>query len=111
MNPEKQRIAIATACGWTEISMRCMWGLPPFAIDCGTEECLRHLPDYLNDLNACHAMEQVLTEKGVNIWWIYAGHLLRGKQTPFGSETAIHATAPQRSEAFLRTLGLWEDAQ
>ena len=106
MTLEKQRIAIATACGWTEISSRCMWGLPPFAIDCGTEDCLKHLPDYLNDLNACHEMEKALTDIQRGYYW---DHLKDMTDEGFDQ---LHATAPQRAEAFLRTLGLWEeDAQ
>lgn len=61
------------------------------------------LPDYLNDLNAMHEAEKVLTEDQARNY----SELLRGFQVVhFG---AIHATASQRAEAFLRTLGLWED--
>ena len=67
------------------------------------------LPDYLNDLNACHEAEKVLTEKGVNAWWGYVAFINRHNPRPFGTETAVHATAAQRCEAFLRTLGLWEE--
>ena len=65
----------------------------------------------IDDLNACHEMEKVLTEKGVNAWWSYVAFINRHNPTPFGTETAVHATAPQRYKAFLRTLGLWEEEQ
>ena len=66
------------------------------------------LPDYLNDLNAMHEAEKVLTEKGVNPWWTYVDWINRHNLTPFGQSTAAHATAAQRAEAFLRTIGKWE---
>lgn len=101
MTPEKQRIAIATACGWKPDKRGLGW-LSPHGYYAPE-------PDYLADLNACHEMEKVLTEKGVNAWWTYVGFIHRHNPTPFGTETAVHATAPQRAEAFLRTLGLWEE--
>jgi hypothetical protein len=102
MTAEKQRIAIAIACGWT-IKHKGLWveKLQTYAA----------LPDYFNDLNACHQMEKVLTGKGVNAWWSYVAFVNRHNPTPFGTETAVHATAAQRCEAFLRTLGLWEEEQ
>ena len=101
MTPEQQRIAIAEACGWTEISMRCMWGLPPTAIDYGTEECLKHFPDYLNDLNAMHEAEKMLDF-----------NQLRDMEDNVSFRFAVlpfHSTASQRAEAFLRTLDKWEE--
>jgi hypothetical protein len=70
-----------------------------------------HIPDYCDDLNAMHEAEKMLTEKGVNMWWEYVGFINRCNPTPFGSETAVHATANQRAEAFLKTLGKWEGAK
>ena len=115
MSPEKQRIAIATACGWTDclfplasnvslpFTERVLCGIPPHST------IHKPLPDYLGDLNACHEMEKVLTEKGVNEWWSYVAFINRHNPRPFGTETAVHATAAQRCEAFLRTLGLWTE--
>jgi hypothetical protein len=99
MTPEKQRIAIAEACGWTT-EHKGLWveSLKTYAA----------LPDYLNDLNAMHEAEKTLTEKGVNTWWAYVDLINRRNLTPFGQSTAVHATAAQRAEAFLRTIGKWE---
>lgn len=66
--------------------------------------------DYCTDLNAMHEAEKTLTPKNWNNfsenWWIYC-KLLRVND----ADEAIHATARQRAEAFLRTLGKWEEVQ
>ena len=117
MTREKQRIAIATACGWKSPTLPEVAALQDGWLTSGEHwlspsgvlRPAHHMPDYLNDLNAMHEAEKVLTEKGVNAWWTYVGFIHRHNPTPFGTETAVHATAPQRAEAFLRTLGLWEE--
>ena len=117
MTQEQQRIAIAEACGWTDCHKslasnqeqepheRCLIGNPPKGI------VHRRLPDYLNDLNACHEMEKVLTtteqqnryqSNVAEICW--ADHDRADNQVVFNQLTA---TADQRAQAFLRTLGLW----
>jgi len=99
MNKEKQRIAIAKACGWSDCDPDIIqyaarrpdgsWGI---------------MPDYLNDLNAMHEAEKSLT---VSQWAYYLDNLT----DPYSPnwEAAVRATAAQRAEAFLRTLNLWED--
>jgi hypothetical protein len=71
---------------------------------------LAKVPDYLNDLNAMHEAEKVLTpEQRVQyrIWLILNSD---GRKAVFPSVEAAmcHATAAQRAEAFLGTLGLWK---
>jgi hypothetical protein len=95
MTPDQQRIEIATACGWTDTQI----------IDGKYGQT--DVPDYIGDLNAMHEAEKVLTDKGVNAWWAYVANINRNNPRPFGSETAVHATAAQKAEAFLRTLNLW----
>jgi hypothetical protein len=51
-----------------------------------------------------HEAEKVLIEDGEG--WKYLSHLY--KACGADVENAIHATAAQRAEAFLRTLGLWK---
>ena len=105
MTPDQQRIAIAQACGWTPVQCR---KCKPNKCACDTDKPNPNTPpNYLGDLNACHEMEKVLTDKGVNAWWAYVANINRNNPRPFGSESAVHATAAQRAEAFLRTLGLW----
>ena len=100
MKIEKQQRAIERICGWEAMPEGHYHPDNPIG---------QTKPDYLNDLNACHEMEKVLTEKGVNEWWSYVAFINRHNPRPFGTETAVHATAAQRCEAFLRTLGLWTE--
>jgi hypothetical protein len=117
MKPEQQRIAIAQACGWklTETAVTYPNGLvigfhPPEYV---REVFLKACPDYLNDLNAMHEAEEVLSAGQINT---YLGHLYKfGKVAAADSNpweiivarVAVHAPAAQRAEAFLRTLNLW----
>ena len=104
MNPEQQRIAIAEACGWTT-KHKGLWveRLQTYAA----------LPDYLNDLNAMHEAEKVLKQR----WSNYCEKLLEiVEPEPRSLEVChywnlLHATASQRAEAFLRTIGKWEEAK
>lgn len=100
MSPEAQRIAIAEVCGWKVGGTRSTDGTPlgnkPNKMN--TAGC--RVPDYLNDLNAIHEAEKTLTLQQ-EIAWI---HQLR-LAAPF----PYRATAAQRAEAFLRTIGKWQD--
>ena len=108
MNPEAQRIAIAEACSWRctasfKEAFAC-WVRPD-----GMDHQTEWLPDYLNDLNAMHEaeMSQVDIEEGrfIVLFREYL-HTILGHD----GSLAIHATAAQRAEAFLRSLGKWEEA-
>lgn len=109
MSPEAQRIAIAEACGWKRIGTQ--KNLPFYGwIEVGPCE---EIPDYLNDLNAMHEAEKMLNQSGT---WQYAANLGRvvGQNLmkdirEHGEWMIAHATAAQRAEAFLRTIGKWED--
>ena len=111
MNPEQQRIAIAEACGLTILSDGITHHLTP----CGKktahdpEGCLlKKCPDYLNDLNAMHEAEESLLLKKQMLYQGMIGKVT-GNKCPalFGQ---IHATAAQRAEAFLRTIGKWVES-
>ena len=106
MNPEQQRIAIAEACGWAEIEpCTCCDGVSRgYTPTPGAHK--KHLPDYLNDLNAMHEVEASLF--GRNDWSACKYERLLTRMT---SSWAWHATAAQRAEAFLRTIGKWEEAK
>ena len=118
MNTDKQRIAIAEACGWTrEYAQVPTWnasldsykgGYEPVQTllftRLGKRVLARGLPDYLNDLNTMHEAEKSLddvTQRGD--YWDYLSSL-----THEGFEMC-HASAAQRAEAFLRTVGKWEE--
>lgn len=59
--------------------------------------------DYCADLNAMHEAEEFLSG---NLWIGYVNDLANIEGNLFG----IRATARQRAEAFLRTLGKWNQS-
>jgi hypothetical protein len=67
--------------------------------------------DWCNDLNAMHEAEKVL--KGYEQIATYVWHLENrsGDWSTDEHLMATHATARQRAEAFLRTIGKWEEAK
>ena len=107
MTPEAQRIAIAEACGWKPYDpiTNDGWHLLMTPPEKPNEEgWLETIPDYLNDLNAMHEAEKVLTCTNN-----YVRELRLSTDRYTNDFILIHATAAQRAEAFLRTLGLWKN--
>ena len=114
MTPEAQRIAIAEACGWKKGGLDCdgyqIWIHPS-----GARQYWAYVPDYLNDLNAMHEAEEVIRAnqfRFVNypqeLFKVIARREWNGDLGYF-TFNFINATAAQRAEAFLKTLGLWKD--
>lgn len=107
MTDDKINKAIAEACGWTEIQdsgvwhHHKLWGYPPLKPGQGGNS-FHYLPDYCNDLNAIHEAEKVLTQKQITDYVIEVMQFLH---------EPMLSTARQRAEAFLRTLGKWEEAR
>lgn len=102
MNETNQRIAIATLLGWklwefTGTNHDEVWWSDPN----GVSKLRDNPPDYLNDLNACHEMEKVLTNDQRDD---YMGWIDDDREFEF-----ITATAQQRAEAFLKTIGKWKE--
>lgn len=65
------------------------------------------LPDYLNDLNAVHEAEKVLTDEQ---FWDYGRELSKVTGADFDDgRSVLSATAAERTEALLKTLRLWRD--
>jgi hypothetical protein len=96
MTQEEQRVSIAEACGEDSDSI------------------VRELiPDYLNDLNAMHDAEKVLGEKRIRSYAFTLAQVLDTSPTVDLDDQFlnIHATAAQRAEAFLRTIGKWKGAK
>jgi hypothetical protein len=60
--------------------------------------------DYCANLNAMHEAESILTEDQL---WIMARQIEKNWE----DQWYFRATARQRAEAFLRTLGKWEDSK
>ena len=112
MTPEKQRIAIAEACGWKLVEdnpdYEPYWEDPKgnMIAKVGSQN---RLPDYLNDLNAMHVAEKTLNQ---NLAAEYARMLTstawQSEQPTFAPMTA---TAAQRAESFLRTINQWEETK
>ncbi len=137
MNTEKQRIAIAEACGWKRTGANDHTSPKHITLNvsedggpvhsrkaitweskgpherleapdgsgsyflCGCDNTAE-LPDYLNDLNACHEMEKVMTRDQVYEYWV-----LLSDQSSI--PRSVLSPAPERCESFLRTIGKWED--
>ena len=125
MTPEAQRIAIAEACGWKDISpcdTKRFDGTKSHVDYLGTppppRAARRWLPDYLNDLNAMHTVEMACANqlgdsyaKWIR-WAIHRDAQLETKNQVLRVATWRNycANAAQRAEAFLRTIGKWEGA-
>ena len=115
MNPQEINRRIAIACGW-KTDKRSLGWLDP-------QGCYSEIPNYYGDLNAMH--EAVMSSPTVEQWtewrrqlqWIVAPATKpsRVRGINLMGEGEYHrwfnATAAQRAEAFLRTIGQWEEAE
>jgi hypothetical protein len=95
MTNKQINIAIAEAVGWE--------GHPVFIDVMGNHYPVGLPPDYCNDLNAMHEAEKVLTSEQIDKYVTIL--CLEIQPEP----KLHHATAQQRAEAFLRTIGKWEE--
>jgi hypothetical protein len=101
MKPEKQRIAIAEACGWTYGNFN--WFLN------GENQDVVSCPDYLHDLNAMHEVERQLMQAQPHLRKSYRNALIDASGDSADTfQRYWMATAAQRAEAFLKTLNLWK---
>lgn len=124
MKAEEQRIAIAEWCGWKQsqpgVTGERRWVLK----DGDVPSYIGALPDYLNDLNAMHEAEERLDYSEYPHYTLrdrYALNLLRmvatnpkpgfnwGDNCDADFFKVAHATAAQRVEVLLKTIGKWED--
>lgn len=130
MTDEQINIAIAEACGWKpdddgagintwDASWvgRKLYGMKPligngYLVD-------QVVPDYCNDLNAMREAEETLVgdspEDAVREAE-YCHQLFRVINPTRGGMgtdefSKLHATARERAEAFLRTIGKWEESE
>jgi hypothetical protein len=119
MKPEEQRIAIAEACGWTEIGViDYLCGIHPQMLNAKAYDGspltppIWEIPDYLHDLNAMHEVERnILNDSLALINYARELRYIVNSEGFAKNERFIcsdwHATAAQRAEAFLRTIGKW----
>lgn len=102
MSDKDINVAIAAECGWTcinssgDLSVGFNLKLKGPAVS-----CLDAVPNYTEDLNAMREAEKALPD------------LQKYRETlcivTAGNGGPITATARQRAEAFLKTLGKWKD--
>lgn len=122
MNKEEQKIAIAEACGWKYVegldvpslsfsgARKCgdCWVCPKRGAGYGEYEP----PNYLTNLNAMHEAEKVLIRGPIGVRSqasTFRVTLYRIFERDGGNSVEWgHATAAQRAEAFLKTIGKWE---
>lgn len=114
MNPEKQRIAIAKACGYKNVRLAIdYYDCPICVADMGSGVGI--VPDFPNDLNAMQEACALLRPRDKELFRIKLQDICAtdgGSDRPksYASDAElIHATAAQRAEAFLRTVGKWEE--
>ena len=67
--------------------------------------------DYCRDLNAMHEAEKVLTPKEEDVYFFTLKHIAGDLIWYRTASRNYRATARQRAEAFLRTLGKWEETE
>lgn len=107
MTNDQINVAIAEACGWGDVhfslaatdefpTQRRVVGIPP-------KHCTHDVaPNYCTNLNAMHEAEKTLTNANMYVMEVQLKYVLSA------GEFYFHATARQRAEAFLRTLGKWK---
>jgi len=100
MTDEQINAAIAEACGIRKFNRHDNVGWMYKTNEGWKTDC----PNYCNDLNAMHEAEKVL-----NSDHIFQKYYLALYETTLSTRWPVCATARQRAEAFLRTLGKWEE--
>tara|TARA_R110000868_G_scaffold202903_1_gene450763 strand:+ start:77 stop:421 length:345 start_codon:yes stop_codon:yes gene_type:complete len=114
MTTKEINIAIAIACGWKVSTGFAGIGSMHHPTHCTCFDgpgC--SVPDYLTDLNAMHEAEKMIPFISRQAY--YENILFTVFKDPAGDGSHVemwavcHATAAQRAEAFLRTIGKWTD--
>jgi hypothetical protein len=116
MTDREINIAIAEFCGWKPSDPRGNWCHPSnwslakngaYSVWVGSDK----LPNYVEDLNAMHEAESILSHA---LHVIFRKLLWEEIQSGRDDDDAeqderyfVSATASQRAESFLRTLGIW----
>ena len=106
MSNEDINKSIAEFCGWNQKSSHFGGAAGIWTDSSGVDHT--RFPDYCKDLNAMHEAEMRLTDEQ---WDDYAAHLRLWDDDPDTASKALHSTALQRAEAFLRTIGKWEEGK
>lgn len=116
MSDQEINIAIAEVVGWKDLEIEDFseYGVPCFILMGSNNTGTRLMPpDYCGDLNAMHEAEKTLIFSERKLFR-YCLQKVKGSEIEDGVVIAIdecvHATARQRAEAFLRTIGKWKEA-
>ena len=94
MTDQEINLSISEACGWRMEDGVYMWTAN------GIDHTCPELWDWANDLNAMHLAEKVLSSTQQDEYW----DRLTDEEVDH-----LFATARQRAEAFLRTLGKYTE--
>lgn len=113
MTDTEINIAIAEACGWEwkkALNAETHAWFAPSGVSqskwmTGAKTHFG-LPSYVSDLNAMHEAEKSLSEVQKRI---YPDEIYAVTPTKVYEDRFLYATARQRAEAFLRTLGKWQE--
>lgn len=102
LTDEEIRIKVAECHGFIDIRKGSNSILPHGSLVLANGETFQKapLPDYLNDLNACHDFEKGMNEDQVEAYCVTLFHCVDKKSKEKGWLT-IHATAEQRCKAFV----------
>ena len=110
MTDEQINIEIAQHLGWRAIAFS--YGIGVIGIPPARNECDPVHPKsvmWTADLNAMHEAEKHSLQ---DIWNVYINKLAKVTDAEDSCDPHFFcATARQRAEAFLRTIGKWEDAK
>lgn len=117
MTPEKQQIAIAEACGWTNVHPVIIKNVTKQGDDrfCGITSDKGWIPNYLFDLNAMHEaiITKFITEDEQNNFVINLMDILQINESGYWQNKEVWAmstaTCVPLAKAFLKTLNLWTD--
>lgn len=107
MTDEQINLAIHKAVGFEWNDDRKLWER-----HANKARVVSHQPFYYaSDLNLMHEAEKVLMQN--NNWRMgeYEARLFNSVEEMNNVSLYFHATARQRAEAFLRTIGKWEEVQ
>ena len=112
MSPEQQRIVIAEACGYRNIVLRedPDEGFDPLLTGFKNDNHFdEQIPDYLNSLNAMHKVEKIIRSKPNKRNGQVYSYIYESELSELTGGEPVYATAAQRAEAFLKTIGKWID--
>ena len=110
MTPTKINQTIAEACGWRQLSSHFGGSEGVWQDSDGVSHA--KIPNYNGDLNACAEMVSALDRLQKSRYHSELHRIVGIENAKDGTERyATEATAPQRAEAFCKTLGLWEESK